>query len=233
MVEKVALITAAGKGIGAGIARALHADGTRVVLLSPSGGAEKLAKELGGRGVTGSVSTPADLERLVKTALDAYGRIDVVVNNTGHPPKGKLLEIPDPDWHVGLDMILLNVIRMARLVTPVMQRQGGGAFVNISTYATFEPEPDFALSASFRAALASWSKVYSDQHAASGIRMNNVLPGFVDSLPEKAERKARIPMGRYARVAEIADVVAFLASDKASYITGQNIRVDGGITRAV
>jgi NAD(P)-dependent dehydrogenase (short-subunit alcohol dehydrogenase family) len=233
MTEKVALVTAAGKGIGAGIAHALHEEGYRLALLSPSGNAERLAGELGGRAVTGSVTSAGDLERLVKTALDSYGRIDVVVNNTGHPPKGKLLEIPDADWHAGLDMILLNVIRIARLVTPVMQRQGGGAFVNLSTYAAFEPEPDFALSATFRAALASWTKVYADQHAASGIRMNNVLPGFVDSLPEKAERKARIPMGRYAHVEEIANVVAFLASDKASYITGQNIRVDGGITRSV
>lgn len=232
MTEKVALVTAAGKGIGAAIARALHADGYRLALLSPSGNAEKLAKELGGRAVTGSVTAPADLERLVKTALDAWGRIDVVVNNTGHPPKGKLLEIADADWHVGLDMILLNVIRLARLVTPVMLRQGGGAFVNLSSYATFEPEADFPLSA-LRAALASWTKLYSDQHAAHGIRMNSVLPGFADSLPEKAERKARIPMGRYARADEIAAAVAFLASDKASYITGQNLRVDGGITRAV
>ncbi len=232
MTEKVALVTAAGKGIGAAIARALHADGYRLALLSPSGNAEKLAKELGGRAVTGSVTAPADLALLVKIALDAWGRIDVVVNNTGHPPKGKLLDIPDADWHVGLDMILLNVIRLARLVTPVMMRQGGGAFVNLSSYATFEPEADFPLSA-LRGALASWSKLFADQHAAYGIRMNSVLPGFADSLPEKAERKARIPMGRYARAEEIAAAVAFLASDKAGYITGQNLRVDGGITRAV
>ena len=90
----------------------------------------------------------------------------------------------------------------------------------------------FPLSA-LRAALASWTKLFADQHAAHGIRMNSVLPGFADSLPEKAERKARIPMGRYARAEEIAAAVAFLASDKASYITGQNLRVDGGITRAV
>jgi NAD(P)-dependent dehydrogenase (short-subunit alcohol dehydrogenase family) len=232
MTSRVALVTAAGKGIGAAIARALHAEGYRLALLSPSGNAEKLAQELGGRAVTGSVSAPADLERLVKTALDAYGRIDVVVNNTGHPPKGRLLEIPDADWHVGLDMILLNVIRLARLATPVMQRQGGGAFVNLSSYAVLEPEADFPLS-TLRAALASWAKLFADQHAAHGIRMNNVMPGFTDSLPEKPERTARIPMGRYARAAEIAAAVVFLASDKASYITGQSLRVDGGITRAV
>jgi NAD(P)-dependent dehydrogenase (short-subunit alcohol dehydrogenase family) len=232
MADRVALVTAAGKGIGAAIARALHAEGYRLALLSPSGNAERLAQELGGRAVTGSVSAPADLERLVKTALDAYGRIDVVVNNTGHPPKGKLLEIPDADWHVGLDMILLNVIRLARLVAPVMRRQGGGAFVNLSSYAAFEPEADFPLS-TLRGALASWTKLFADQHAPHGIRMNNVLPGFVDSLPEKPERTARIPMGRYARAAEIAAAVVFLASDKASYITGQSLRVDGGITRAV
>ena len=232
MADKVAIVTAAGKGLGAACARALHAEGYRLALLSPSGNAEKLAKELGGRAVTGSVTAPGDLERLVATALDAYGRIDVVVNNTGHPPKGKLLEIADADWHVGLDMILLNVVRLARLVTPVMMRQGGGAFVNLSSYATFEPEADFPLSA-LRGALAAWSKLYADQHAAHGIRMNSVLPGFADSLPEKAERRARIPMGRYARADEIAAAVVFLASDKASYITGQSIRVDGGITRMI
>jgi len=127
----------------------------------------------------------------------------------------------------------ISVVRMARLVTPVMLRQGGGAIVNLLTYATLEPEADFPVSGPVRAALAAFSKVYADEYAAKGIRMNNVLPGFIDSLPEKETRKARIPMGRYGRVEEIAGAVSFLLSDASSYITGQNLRVDGGITRSL
>lgn len=230
---KTAIVTAAGKGMGAAIARELAAHGYKLSLMSPSGSAETLAKELGGVGIAGSVTEPADLETLVNLTLTRFGRIDAVVNHTGHPPKGPLLEIPDSDWHKGLDMLLLNVVRMARLVTPVMVKQGGGAIVNISTYPVFEPEAIFPVSGVIRAGLANFTKMYSDQYAAQGIRMNNVLPGFINSLTETEERKRRIPMGRYGTVEEIAHTVRFLLSVEAGYITGQNIRVDGGITRSV
>jgi NAD(P)-dependent dehydrogenase (short-subunit alcohol dehydrogenase family) len=127
----------------------------------------------------------------------------------------------------------MNVIRPTRLVTPHMQRGGGGVIINISTYATFEPDPLFPTSGVFRAGLAAFTKLFADKYAADNIRMNNVLPGFIDSLPETEERRARIPMGRYGRSEEIAATIAFLASDGGGYITGQNIRVDGGITRSV
>lgn len=230
---RVAIVTAAGKGMGAAIARELSAGGCRLALMSNGGGAVALAEELGGVGVTGSVTDAGDLAALVRQAMDTYGRIDVVVNNTGHPPKGELLDIPDADWHLGLDMVLLNVVRMARLVTPIMQAQGGGVFVNISTFAAYEPELGFPVSSSLRAALGSFTKLYADRYASSGIRMNSLLPGYIDSYPQSEANRARIPMRRYGTVDEVAKTVAFLASDAAGYITGQNLRIDGGLTRSV
>ena len=231
--NKAAIVTAAGKGMGAAIARELAADGYAVSLLSVSDAAVELAKELGGIGMSGSVTNPADLATLVQRTTDSFGRIDAVVNNTGHPPKGPLLDISDEQWHAGLDLAVLNVVRMARLVTPIMQAAGGGAIVNISTFAAYEPDPGFPVSASLRAALGSFAKLYADTYAADGIRMNNVLPGFIESYPVEETTVARIPMGRAGTVEEIAKTVAFLVSEGAGYITGQNIKVDGGITRSV
>ena len=231
--SKVAVITAGGSGMGAGAARALAADGFVVAILSSSGKGEALAGELGGIGVTGSNRSNDDLQRLVDMTMDKWGRIDVLVNSAGHGPKGDLLEISDEDWHLGMDVYFMNVVRPTRLVTPVMQRQKSGAIINISSFAAFEPDPAFPTSAVFRAGLASYTKLFSDRYAADNIRMNNVLPGFIDSLPEKPQFKERIPMGRYGRTDEISRTVAFLASAGAGYITGQNIRVDGGITRSV
>ncbi len=233
MENKVALITAAGSGMGAAIARRLAADGYRVAILSSSGKGAALARELGGVGVTGSNREVADLERLVSLAIDTYGHIDAVVNSAGHGPKGSLLEISDEDWHLGMEVYFLNVVRICRLVTPLLDSRGGGAIVNVSTFATFEPDPNFPTSGAFRSSLAAFTKLYADQYAARNIRMNNILPGFIDSLPEKEAFRARIPMGRYGTAAEIAATAAFLLSDGACYITGQNIRVDGGITRSV
>ncbi|AKQ54643.1 SDR family oxidoreductase [Bordetella hinzii] len=231
--HKVAIITAGGSGMGAAAARKLAQEGFQVAILSSSGKGEALAAELGGLGVTGSNLSVDDIARLVDATMQRWGRIDAVVNSAGHGPKGKLLEISDADWARGMEFYLLNVVRITRLVAPIMQAQQGGSIVNISTYATFEPEAAFPTSGVFRAGLAAFTKLFSDEYAASNVRMNNVLPGFIDSLPEKEERRGRIPMGRYGRAEEVADLIAFLASARSSYITGQNIRIDGGITRSV
>lgn len=233
MTEKVAIITAAGQGIGAAIARELKEVGYQLVLMSNSGGAVALTEELGGIAVTGSVTNPDDLKRLVDVAMKNYGRVDAVVTNTGHPPKGDILAISDEDWHAGLDLLILPVARMARLVTPIFEKQGSGAMVNISTFSAFEPSPSFPVSSTLRAGLAGYVKLYADRYAAVGIRMNNVLPGFMDNYPSSSEIVEKIPMKRYAKVEEVAKTVRFLLSDEAGYITGQNIRVDGGITRSI
>ena len=230
---KVALITAGGSGMGAEAARRLAADGMKVAILSSSGKGEALAKELGGIGHTGSNLVPDDLQSFVNKSMDAFGRIDVLVNSAGHGPKGDILEISDEDWHLGMDYYLMNVIRPARLVAPIMAGQAGGSIINISTFATFEPGPMFPTSGVFRAGLASFTKLFSDKFAVDNVRMNNILPGFIDSLPEKEDRRARIPMGRYGRSDEVSSLVSYLASDEAGYITGQNIRIDGGLTRSV
>ncbi|WP_029040661.1 SDR family oxidoreductase [Cucumibacter marinus] len=231
--QKVALITAGGSGMGADAARRLASDGFRVGILSSSGKGEALGKELGGFGVTGSNLEPSDLETLVEGARQRWGRVDVLVNSAGHGPKGPVLEITDEDWHKGLDVYLLNVIRPTRLVTPLMQAQGGGAIINISTFAVFEPDPLFPTSGVFRAGLAAFTKLFADKYAPDNIRMNNVLPGFIDSLPETEERRARVPMGRYGRTEEISSLIGWLASPEGGYMTGQNLRVDGGLTRSV
>lgn len=232
-VEKVALVTAGGSGLGADAARQLAADGFKVGILSSSGKGEALGEELGGFGVTGSNTNPDDLSALVQSAFSRWGRVDALVNSAGHGPKGPVLEISDDDWHKGMEMYLMNVIRPTRLVTPIMQAQGGGAIVNISTFAAFEPDPLFPTSGVFRAGLAAFTKLYSDKYAAENIRMNNILPGFIDSLPETQDRKARIPMGRYGRAQEVSAMISLLASDSGGYMTGQNLRIDGGLTRAV
>lgn len=233
MESKVALITAGGSGMGADAARRLNADGFRIGILSSSGKGKALAAEMGGVGVTGSNLDVASHQALVDAAMDRWGRVDVLVNSAGHGPKGEILDLTDEDYRSGMDVYLMNVVRPARIVTPIMSAQGGGAIINISTFAAFEPDPLFPTSGIFRAGLASFAKLFAEKYAAENIRMNNVLPGFIDSLPETADRRARIPMGRYGKSEEVSSLIAYLASEEAAYVTGQNIRIDGGLTASV
>jgi NAD(P)-dependent dehydrogenase (short-subunit alcohol dehydrogenase family) len=219
--------------MGAAAARRLAGDGFQVAILSSSGKGEALAGELGGVGVTGSNQSEDDLKRLVDAAMERYGRIDALVNSAGHGPRAPILELTDEQWRTGMDVYFMNVVRPTRLVTPIMVAQGGGAIVNVSTFAAFEPDPVFPTSGVFRAGLAAFTKLFADRYAPDNVRMNNVLPGFIDSLPEQEQFRERIPMGRYGRVEEVAELIALLASDRVAYLTGQNIRIDGGITRSV
>lgn len=231
--NKVAVITAGGSGMGEAAARRLAADGFHMAILSSSGKGEALATELGGFGVTGSNQSNDALKRLVDGAVERWGRIDVLVNSAGHGPRKQLLDLTDEDWHAGMDTYFLNVVRPARLITPIMQAQKNGAIINISTAWAFEPSTMFPTSAVGRAGLAAFTKLFADTYAADNVRMNNVLPGWIDSLPGTEERAASVPMQRYGTSEEIAATIAFLASEGAAYITGQNLRVDGGLTRSV
>lgn len=232
-VEKVAIITAGGSGMGAAAARRLAADGYKVGILSSSGKGQALAEALGGIGITGSNQSVDDLRRLVDAVVAQWGRVDVLVNSAGHGPRAPILEISDEDWHKGMDTYLLNVIRPTRLVTPIMQRQQGGVIINISSAWTFEPTELFPTSAVFRAGLASFTKIFADTYAGDNVRINNVLPGWIDSLPATEQRRDSVPLKRYGTSEEVAATIAFLASEGAAYITGQNIKVDGGVTRSV
>ena len=247
--QPVAIVTAAGRGIGAACARALHAKGYRLALMSPSERSVELARELGGIGFSGSVTEQVDIDRLVAAALETFGRIDAVVNNTGYEKYSVVegsfgtafnweaetdpLDVPDDYWHEALDLFLLNVVRMARAVTPVMQRQGGGAMVNISAICAQLPMLDYPMSSTIRTVLSSFVKLYTDMYARDGIRMNNLLLGYVANLDYPDEAYRTIPMGRAASLDEIArNCIAYLGED-ASYIAGENLFVDGGVNRSL
>ncbi len=232
-MKKIAAFIASGSGMGADAAKHLSSKGYEIGIMSSSGKGEELAKKLNGVGFTGSNLSTKDIENFINKVSSKFGKIDVLVNSAGHGPKGEILEISDDEWISGMEVYFLNVVRAIRLVTPIMQKQKNGSIINISTFATFEPESAFPTSGVFRAGLASFIKLYSNKYAKDNIRINNILPGFIDSLPEKEIFKKRIPLQRYGKVSEISAVVELLASEGGSYITGQNIRVDGGITKSV
>ena len=157
----------------------------------------------------------------------------MLVNSAGHGPRAPINEITDEQWHAGMDIYFMNVVRPVRFVTPIMQAQKSGAIVNISTAWVAEPSAMFPTSAVFRAGLAAYTKIYADTYAGDGIRINNVLPGWIDSLPATEERRDSVPMKRYGTSAEVAATISFLVSEGAGYITGQSLKIDGGLTRSV
>ena len=244
---KVAIMTGTGQGIGRGCALEMAKAGYKVSLMSPSERSVELAKELDGIGRRGSVLEVADLQALVDDTMREYGHVDAVISNMGHgggvPEEiktvgfdpdfdGPLLELSDELWHESLEMYVLNVVRLARIVTPIMIKQGGGAFVNISSMNAVEPRAPYPMSM-LRASLHSFSKLYGDRYARYNIRMNNLLPGFCEYVNLSEFARKSIPAQRPAAFEEIGQLCVFLASDAARYINGQNILSDGGMNRAV
>ena len=231
MAAKNCIIIGGGRGMGAATAREMQARGYTLGLMSPSKSCEVLAEELGAFAYRGKAESYEDLEVLVEKSIEAYGRIDAVLTHVGGPPKGDLLDIVDSEWDKAHGMILRPVIQIAKLVTPIMQKQGGGSIVNITTFSAFEPSLTFPTSSVYRAAVSSFTKLYSDRYGADNIRMNCLLPGFTDSLDLPDEFAQMSALKRLARADEQAKAAAFLLSEESSYITGQSIRVDGGVTR--
>ena len=218
--------------MGAACARTLSKENYKLVLMSRTENVLELASDLNAVGMVGDVTNQNDLSKVVDLALDSYGQIDAIVNNTGHPPKGDLLKITDSEWKEAFDLLLLNVGRISRLVVPIMKKNGG-TIVNISSYSAKDPNLSFPTSSTIRAGLSAFVKLFADQYAKDGIRMNNILPGFIDSFDVSDEIRSTIPSKREGKVDEIANTVVFLLSNKSSYITGQNIRVDGGLGRSI
>ena len=228
MDKKTAIITAASQGIGEACARELSNINCNLVIMSRSEKIHTLAHEIGCVGVKGSVTNPEDLEKTVELALSSFGGLDSVVNNTGHAPKGDLLEISDQEWLSAIDILLMNVIRISRFIVPVMKKNGG-SIVNISAFGAESPSLKFPTSSVVRSALTSYTKLFARRYGRHNIRMNNLLPGFVDSYPVTNEIRNSIPLNREASVNEIANGVLFLLSDDSSYITGQNLMMDGSM----
>ena len=233
MSEKVCVIIGAGKGMGAATARLMHNKGYKLALMSPSESCEILAQELSGIAVRGRAENADDTQALFDDTMTAYGRIDSLLIHVGGPPKGDLLDISDEDWVKANEMILMPVIRMSKLVTPVMQKQGGGSIVNITTFSAFEPSLTFPTSSVYRVGVSSFTKLYSDRFGADNIRMNCLLPGFTDSLDLPQKFADMSVFKRLAKAEEQARAAAFLLTEDSSYITGQSIRSDGGVTRSM
>ncbi|MBI4784065.1 MAG: SDR family oxidoreductase [Oscillatoriophycideae cyanobacterium NC_groundwater_1537_Pr4_S-0.65um_50_18] len=234
--KKVVIVTAASRGIGAGCARELAAQGYAVSLFARSPSVIDLAQELGGIAVQGSLSNAQDLEALVQTTLNQFGRIDAVVNSFGDPPRPDLLEISDDLWLGKFEMLFLSVVRLARLVTEPMRQQGGGAIVNISACDSQEPSLGTPFSGTLRAAMEGFTKLYAQRYRGDRIRMNCVAPYFVaDSLEELAgwDVPSDLMWGRPATYAELAKTVAFLISDDARFITGTTLKVDEARSAAI
>ena len=231
MKEKVCVIVGGGKGIGAAVAREMNKRHYRLALMSPSENCEKLANELDGIAVRGKAENVADTQALFDATMEKYGRIDSLLIHVGGPPKGDLLDIADEDWIKANEMVLLPVIRMSKLVTPIMKDQGGGSIVNITTFSAFEPSLTFPTSSVYRVGVSSFTKLYSDRYGSNNIRMNCLLPGFTDSLDLPQKFADMSTFKRLASAEEQAKAAAFLLSDDSTYITGQSIRSDGGVTR--
>jgi 3-oxoacyl-[acyl-carrier protein] reductase len=242
LAGRTAIVCGASAGIGLGCAEALAAEGANVVLFARR--ADVVAREaerLGGVAVAGDVREPADLKRLVATALDRFGGVDVLVLNSGGPPRTRALEFSDEMLEDAVDLLLLSSIRLVRLCRPHLEASGHGRVIAITSSAVKEPIDTLALSSAVRPGLVGWLKTASRDLGPVGVTVNSILPGRIDTdrvrevYPDGPTESdlAGIALRRLGTAREVGDVVCFLASDRASYVTGAAIGVDGGLVRSL
>lgn len=252
---KRVLVTAASKGLGRAVAETFLREGCRVCVSSRSSERiDQALKEIDSLGevhaMAADIARAGDCTSLFEWAVKTLGGLDILVNNTGGPPAGGVLDLDDSKWREAFDSILMSALRLSRLAIPVMRRGGGGAIVNLASLTAKQPIDGVALSNAFRPALVGMAKTLS-REAAPQVRVNNIatehiltdrirdLAGHIwsrpgESLDDTVERMSReVPLGRYGTPQELANAVVFLASDAASYITGVTLAVDGGLDRGL
>ena len=240
---RTAIVCGASAGMGLATAEALSAEGANVAMFARRRDElEREAERLGALAVRGDLTNPKDLKKLVDRTLEAFGGIDILVNNGGGPPRTTALEMTDESIEDAVELLLLSAVRLTRLCLPHLRRTGHGRIVNITSSSVREPLENLALSNSVRPGVIGWAKTLARELGPDGITVNTIAPGSIDtdrlrSLrgpggPGAAELES-IPLRRLGQASEIATVVTFLASDRAAYVTGAVIPVDGGLTRSL
>src|SRR5215208_284518 len=239
---RTAIVCGASAGIGLGIAEALAGEGANVVMFARRRDPlEREADRLGALAVRGDVTNAADLQRLVERTIDAYDGIDILVNNSGGPPRTTAVELTDTMVEEAVELLLVSVVRLTRLCLPYLGKHRHGRVINVTSSSVKEPIDNLALSNAVRPGLVGWAKTLARELGPQGITVNSIAPGRIDTErvrevypdgPTEADLRA-IPLGRLGSPREVGDVACFLASDRASYVTGTVIPVDGGLTRAL
>jgi 3-oxoacyl-[acyl-carrier protein] reductase len=245
--NKIAMVAAASKGLGAAIADSLSAEGAKLSLCARSFERSADANVLK---VPCDVSKAEDLQSWVDETIAHFGQVDILVTNTGGPPAAPFLQLAEEQWRLGIDGTLMNVVRLCKAVIPDMQKRKWGRIVHLTSLVAKQPNPLLTISSTLRAGLSALTKTLGDQVAKDGITVNAILTGhfLTDRQRQLADIRSKeqgitpqqyldkavqdIPMGRYGDPRELAEVVAFLCSDRASYLTGTSIQIDGGYIRS-
>jgi 3-oxoacyl-[acyl-carrier protein] reductase len=240
---RTAVVCGASGGMGLAISEALVAEGASVAMFARRRDVlEREAERLGALAVRGDLTVPADLDKLVERTIKAFGGIDVLVNNGGGPPPGGAQNLDAASVESAVELLLLPVVRLTNLCLPYLEQSGRGRIVNIESSSVREPIDGLALSNAVRPGVVGWAKTLAREVGPKGITVNTIAPGRIDTdrlasvypTPEsRADSEKQVPLKRFGTAAEIANVVCFLASDQASYVTGTVIPVDGGLTRSL